>query len=101
MLYRLVELAFRLLGKQEQDRELAFVAVTFAEFIYLTGSIYNFLLTRKEWVALRAYIETQGIIAICGTCNECIPATAGNVNVLVIWMYVCFHDLIYSVWVSL
>jgi len=90
-----------LLDKQEQDSELAFVAETFAEFIYLTGSIYNLLLTRKEWVALRAYIETQGIIAICGTCNESTPATAGNVNFLVIWMYVCFHDLINSVWVSL
>jgi len=86
-----------LLDKQGKDLVLAFVAVTFAEFINLTGSIHNLLFTRKEWMALRAYIDTHSIIAICGACNKGIPTAAGYVNFLVIWMYVCFHDDSFSV----
>ncbi len=73
---------------------LAFITVAFTEFIYLTSSIDDLLFASEEWVALRAHINTHRIITISRTCNEGISAATGYVNFLVIWMYVCFHDLI-------
>ncbi len=50
--------------KQGLKHMLAFIAVTFTEFIYLAGSIYDLLFTSEKWMALRAHIYTHSIIAI-------------------------------------
>lgn len=83
-----------LIIEQSWKPTLIFVAVAFTELINLTGSIHDLLFTSKEWMALGAYINAHGIIAISRTCNKGIPTATGHVYFLVIWMYVCFHDLI-------
>ncbi len=74
--------------------ELAFVTVSLTELIYLPGGIDNLLLAREKWMALRAYIDAHRIISISRTGYERVSTATGYVNLLVIWMYICFHDLI-------
>lgn len=73
---------------------LTFVAVAFAEFVDLAGSIDDLLFTGKERVTFRAYIYTHSIIAIGRLGYEGISTTAAYVNLLVLWVNAGFHCLI-------
>lgn len=70
--------------------QLAATAETLLESVYATTSINDFLLTSVKRVALGTYINTN-IFTQGGTSLNDISATAGHFDVLIIWMYFCFH----------
>jgi hypothetical protein len=75
---------------------LALFPIAFTEFVYLTGSVYNLLLSSEEGMAFRADINAHGVIAISRACDKSIAATTAYVYVMVLGMDVCFHNKCFS-----
>jgi hypothetical protein len=66
-------------------------AIFLAEFIDAPSGVHNLLCTRIERVALGADFNVQGRFAEYGLGLEAVTATARYGDLLVIWMYFCFH----------
>ncbi len=78
----------------ETDPTTRFLAhtVLFAELVYASAGIDDLLLARVKRVARGAHFNRE-IRAEGRACCELIPATTGDLNVVVIGMYIGFHDL--------
>ena len=68
-----------------------FTAVAFFEFVYLSGSINDFLFASEKRMTQWAHIDMHWFGTIGRACGKSIPTAACDCNVLVAWMYVWFH----------
>ena len=66
-------------------------SILFVEFVYPTGGIENFLLTRVERMALRAYLDLEGVVGQCGFRRKVIAATTFYGDFMVGGVNVGFH----------
>ena len=64
-------------------------AVFLIKLIYAASCAYSLLLAGVERMALRTDLDVY--LLVCGTCNECVAAVAGNCCLIVLRMYSFSH----------
>ena len=74
-------------GKSED----ALFSVTTTEFIDLSRSIDDFLLTCIEWMAYCTHVDVHFIAAVGRSCFEAISTATSNLYLFIFWVNFRFH----------